>query len=150
MCNKIKVLIAIVLLVSIWGILELGGISFTGHYFESTKFCTSCHVMRYVYEELQESPHSGAMCGDCHIPNSFVGGFSAHSMVGVQSLYGWVSRDYSTKEKFEEQRPRLKDDVKKMIMKWDSITCRSCHTKPHFPGELGKNCLGCHKEVAHK
>ena len=59
------------------GILFTVGFNLALETTNTTEFCTSCHTMRWPFEDLQETTHwSGitgvhAKCADCHVPKAF-------------------------------------------------------------------------------
>lgn len=135
----------------------------------TTEFCTSCHSMSYPLEELKESSHYGALgvnpgCKDCHIPQGFKNfhlAVATHVVDGARELYLEFANDYSTLEKFNERRLIMAHDARLNLKKWDSRTCRGCHTNPQPPGAdakaahlkmetEGATCIDCHQNLVHK
>lgn len=135
----------------------------------TTGFCTSCHSMTYVYDELKKSSHYGALgmqpqCKDCHIPqglSNFHLAVQTHVVDGARELYLELTNDYSTKKKFNKRRLAMAHDARMNLKKWDSVTCRACHTNPRPPGKVAKaahekmategaTCIDCHQNLVHR
>ncbi len=136
----------------------------------STKsFCSSCHSMTYVRQELEKSDHYAALgadpgCKDCHIPQGFANihlALQTHVLDGARELYLEFTRDYSTKKKFNKRRLEMAHYARMNLKRWDSITCRACHKNPRPPGKSAKaahrkmeiegaTCIDCHQNLVHR
>jgi len=136
----------------------------------TTEFCTSCHSMQWVQEEWMESVHyknaSGvrAGCPDCHVPHS-LGPKLYAKVMAAKDVWGEITGNIDTEEKFEEQRWTMANRVWSHMEATNSRECRSCHAfesmdlseqekisrKKHKKAEAqGKTCIDCHKGVAHE
>lgn len=131
------------------------------------EFCTSCHSMSYVTEELHDSSHWGGLglnphCEDCHLPDSYLARIVvAHGYDGTRALIGEILHDLSTKEKFDEHRADYAHNARIALKKMDSAPCRRCHkaVEPssdeaeleHKKMETeGKTCIDCHQNLVHE
>jgi len=131
----------------------------------SDSFCTSCHSMTYVEEELKQSVHYGRVginpgCADCHLPPSFISRSMFHMISGPRDLLGEFKYDLSTKEKFNEHRASMAHTARMNLKKWDSAPCRQCHIAPKPTSQMGQmmhatmetsntTCIDCHQNIAH-
>ncbi len=132
-------------------------------------FCTSCHSMTYVRDELHKSDHYGVLgadpgCKDCHIPqglSNFHLAVQTHVIDGARELYLEFTRDYSTKKKFDQRRLEMAHYARMNLKRWDSVTCRACHKNTRPPGKSpkaahkkmeteGATCIDCHQNLVHK
>ena len=135
----------------------------------TTTFCTSCHSMTYVRDELHKSDHYGALgadpqCKDCHIPqglSNFHLALQTHIVDGARELYLELANDYSTKKAFNKRRLKMAHHARMNLKKWDSVTCRACHVNPRPPGKAAKaahkkmesegaTCIDCHQNLVHR
>jgi nitrate/TMAO reductase-like tetraheme cytochrome c subunit len=152
------------------GMLVLIAVVIGGEKALSTKaFCTSCHSMTYVRDELHKSDHYGALgadpgCKDCHIPqglSNFHLAVQTHVIEGARELYLEFTRDYSTKKKFDQRRLEMAHYARMNLKRWDSVTCRACHKNTRPPGKSpkaahkkmeteGATCIDCHQNLVHK
>ncbi len=140
------------------------------HATNEVEFCTSCHSMKWNFEELKENSHwttaSGvhAMCSDCHVPKSFFPKMAAKIMA-AKDVYHEILGTINTKEKFEAHRWEMASRVWKKMKDTNSRECRSCHSFEHMDfseqdksarkrharaEEQGKTCIDCHKGIAHE
>ena len=139
----------------------------------TTEFCgTSCHShAAFIYPDHQQSVHyanaSGtrASCSDCHIPHEFLPKLYVKAKAGTYDAYAeYVKGTISTREKYEQELPRLYEHVRATMKANDSKACRSCHdftpavlqtqapeaAKNHAEyRQRGQTCIDCHKGVAH-
>jgi nitrate/TMAO reductase-like tetraheme cytochrome c subunit len=135
----------------------------------TTEFCVSCHSMSYAAEELKKSSHYAALgtdpgCKDCHIPQGLANFHLAlytHTYDGVRGVYNELTHDYSTIQKFNARRLEAAQVVRMNLKRWDSVTCRACHSNTRPPGESardahkkmqtkGATCIDCHQNLVHK
>ncbi|GMQ87393.1 MAG: hypothetical protein BMS9Abin08_0594 [Gammaproteobacteria bacterium] len=135
-------------------------------------FCAdTCHSMQaYMAEDpvYRNSTHrttaSGiqAGCADCHVPKGLVPATWSHITDGTRDLLAELTRDYSSREAWEERRPSLAYGVRDKLLASDSATCRSCHQraalKPvrergqrqhELADRNGVSCIGCHFDLVH-
>lgn len=135
-------------------------------YISTNSFCTGCHSMTFVEEELKQSVHYGRVgidpkCADCHLPPTFMKRLLFHMVSGPRDLMGSLKYDMSTIEKFDERRSEMAHTARMTLKKWDSAPCRSCHVSPRPTSEMGKmmhklmddgkaTCIDCHQNIAHK
>ncbi len=158
-----------VVLYTTTGILVLTIVVFGGEAaLSTTAFCTSCHSMSYPAKELQKSDHYGPMgadpaCKDCHIPQG-LGNFhlalQTHLVDGARELYLEFTEDYSDVKKFNKRRLEMAHYARMNLKRWDSVTCRRCHSNPRPSGEAkmehkkmqsqGATCIDCHQNLVHK
>jgi len=165
-----------------WSLLTLlvfgfvGGIIFWGGFhtaLEATNtlpFCISCHEMRdTVYQEYKQTIHYSnrtgvrATCPDCHVPHEW-GPKIWRKMQASLEVWGKITGDIDTPEKFEAKRMELATNEWNKMKSVDSRECRNCHSwdgmsdqkqkqsvfKKHMAArEEGKTCIDCHKGIAH-
>lgn len=153
------------------GIIFWGGFNTAMEATNNEQFCISCHEMRdNVYQEYRGTIHytnrTGvrATCPDCHVPKEWT-----HKMVrkiqASNELLHKAIGSIDTREKFEEKRIRLANNVWRSMKKTDSRECRNCHdfrsmdfsvqaargSRLHEQGFAeGKTCIDCHKGIAHR
>lgn len=137
------------------------------HIASSDKFCTSCHSMTYVSDELKESSHSGRLgitptCAQCHLPDGIFLRNKVHMVSGMKDTISTMVNDFSSIEKFEEHRARLAIKARNDLHKWGSSTCKNCHESPNpdihnmmvqmknVKTIKDLNCIECHQNIAHK
>jgi len=152
------------------GIIFWGGFNTAMEATNTTEFCIGCHEMEdNVYEEYKPTIHftnrTGvrAGCPDCHVPRPWI-----HKVVrkiqASKELFSWATGKLDTKEKFNEHRFDLAQNVWKAMKDTDSRECRNCHNfesmnpefqkprarKQHLNAfETGQTCIDCHKGIAH-
>jgi cytochrome c-type protein NapC len=154
------------------GLLGWGGFSAGVAYSNTMDFCTSCHEMReFVYTEYQETPHynnpSGVRveCSDCHVPRAFLPKMARKIQATFVEVPSSLMGTIKTRERFEEHRLRLAENVWRDMKASDSRECRECHSeaamlldgqKPRARAQhqdaltTGETCIDCHKGIAHK
>lgn len=139
----------------------------------TTAFCgTACHShAAFIYPDHQQSVHyanaSGvqASCSDCHIPKALLPKLFVKAKAGTVDAYAeFVTGSISTREKYEQELPRLYEHVRATMKANDSQACRNCHqftpevlqtqsaraAKNHAEYKArGQTCIDCHKGVAH-
>lgn len=152
------------------GILLLTGFGAGMQATSSMEFCIGCHEMRdNVFEEYRDTIHYSnrtgvrVTCSDCHVPKDWT-----HKIVrkikASRELWGTFTGSIDTREKFEAKRMELATREWKRLEKNGSAECRNCHSfdnmvarkqnpraqKKHaFAKQEGKNCIECHKGIAH-
>jgi cytochrome c-type protein NapC len=152
------------------GIIFWGGFNTAMEATNTTEFCIGCHEMEAnVYQEYTPTIHYSnrtgvrAGCPDCHVPRPWI-----HKVVrkiqASREVYFWLTGKIGTKEKFEEHRFDLAQNVWKAMKDTDSRECRNCHNfesmnpefqkprarKQHLNAfETGQTCIDCHKGIAH-
>ena len=169
-------------LFSVLGIFVIGGLaglvvsgataSFV-QYSNSLEFCITCHEMEStVYQEYKETVHyqnpSGvrAVCADCHVPHdNWIATMLRKMRASVNELPNHFLGKLDTKEKFEQHRLEMAENVWAEMRANDSRECRSCHVreamllgeqrtraqKQHKSArEEGQTCIDCHDGIAHK
>ena len=134
-------------------------------------FCTGCHEMRdNVFAEYKDTIHdknrSGvrATCPDCHVPHE-LGPKLMRKVQATGELWGAITGEIDTKEKFQAHRYDMAKHVWKRMKTTDSLECRNCHSVAGFSKDLqsekaqtrhakgiaeGKTCIDCHFGIAHK
>jgi cytochrome c-type protein NapC len=134
-------------------------------------FCTGCHEMRdNVFAEYKDTIHdknrSGvrATCPDCHVPHE-LGPTLIRKVQATGELWGAITGEIDTKEKFQAHRYDMAKHVWKRMKTTDSLECRNCHSVAGFSKDLqsekaqtrhakgiaeGKTCIDCHFGIAHK
>jgi len=154
----------------ITGIVFWGGFNTAMEATNTTEFCIGCHEMQdNVYQEYKPTIHHlnrtgvRAGCPDCHVPKEWV-----HKVVrkvqASKEVLSWLTGKLDTKEKFNEHRFELAQNVWKAMKDTDSRECRNCHNfesmnpefqkprarKQHLNAfETGQTCIDCHKGIAH-
>lgn len=153
------------------GVIFWGGFNWSLELANTEEFCISCHEMRAnVYEEYKGTVHdtnpSGvrASCPDCHVPKPWIYKM-ARKIRASNELYHWALGSIDTREKFEDKRIELAENVWRAMKNTDSRECRNCHTfkamdvtlqqkrarNRHLEAEdQGKTCIDCHKGIAHE
>ena len=152
------------------GVVFWGGFNTAMEATNTTEFCIGCHEMEAnVYQEYTPTIHYSnrtgvrAGCPDCHVPRPWI-----HKVVrkiqASREVYFWLTGKIDTKEKFEEHRFDLAQNVWKAMKNTDSRECRNCHNfesmnpefqkprarKQHLNAfETGQTCIDCHKGIAH-
>jgi len=154
----------------------IGGIIFWGGFhtgLEMTNtldFCTTCHEMRdTVYQEYKETIHYSnrtgvrAICSDCHVPREWGPKMIRKARASLE-VWGKITGDIDTKEKFEAKRMTLATHEWDRMKASNSQECRNCHAFDAMSSELqkqtpykkhmkakeeGKTCIDCHKGIAH-
>jgi cytochrome c-type protein NapC len=164
---------------SVLALLVLGfgsGIIFWGGFhtgLEATntlEFCISCHEMRdNVYVEYKDTIHYSnrtgvrAICSDCHVPHAW-GPKMIRKAKAVFEVWGKITGDIDTREKFEAKRMELATHEWDRMKAAGSQECRNCHSFDAMSSEIqkqsiykkhmgakaeGKTCIDCHKGIAH-
>jgi cytochrome c-type protein NapC len=153
------------------GVVLWGGFNWAMEMTNREEFCVSCHEMKNnVYVEYQGSIHDSnrtgvrATCPDCHVPKEWIHKV-ARKIQASNEVYHWLLGSIDTREKFEQNRPRLANNVWTSMKKTDSRECRNCHNfqtmdvtqqrsrarDRHLNGALqGQTCIDCHKGIAHQ
>jgi cytochrome c-type protein NapC len=162
----------IVLLVGVAiGIIFWGGFNTAMEATNTETFCISCHEMEAnVYQELQDTVHytnrTGvrATCPDCHVPKDWVHKF-VRKVRATNELYHHFMGSIDTRQKFEDTRFELAQNVWRTMKATDSRECRNCHNyqsmnfekqtsrsqQRHEDAEKqGLTCIDCHKGIAHR
>ena len=134
-------------------------------------FCASCHSMNRLASDpnFQESAHrknsAGVLvsCGDCHIPktNWFVE-TSTHVVSGVRDVIAEFRNNFEDTSVWEARRIVLAHEVRGLMRKEDSITCRGCHDATKIEprsdrgraahallADAGMTCIDCHFNIVH-
>jgi len=153
------------------GILFWGGFNTVMEATNSFKFCsTACHEMSWVHEEYLDRPHYqnptgvGATCSDCHVPDAW-GPKMIRKIQASREVWHWMLGTVNTKEKFDDKRLHLAENVWRSMLRTDSRECRNCHdwsamdlehqapraAREHARGfEQGQTCIECHQGIAHE
>lgn len=153
------------------GVLFWGGFNWAMEMTNSQEFCISCHEMKNnVYVEYQGSIHDSnpsgvrATCPDCHVPKEWIHKVVRKIQASNEVLH-WALGSLDTREKFEDNRARLANNVWTSMKKTDSRECRNCHNfqsmdvtlqrsrarDRHLNGAMqGQTCIDCHKGIAHQ
>jgi cytochrome c-type protein NapC len=153
------------------GIVLWGGFNTAMEATNTEVFCVTCHEMEAnVYKELQDTVHyqnrTGvrATCPDCHVPKDWIHKI-ARKIQASNELYHHFNGTIDTKQKFEEKRMELAQNVWTAMKNTDSRECRNCHnfdsmdydkqdarssTRHDDAEEQGLTCIDCHKGIAHK
>ena len=154
----------------VFGILFWGGFNWALEITNTEKFCISCHEMRdFVYEEYKETVHYNnrtgvrATCPDCHVPKEWSYKVIRKIRASNELLHKALG-SISTKEKFENKRLKLANNVWRAMKSTDSRECRNCHNFEHMDYSVqgrrsrdqhqkgltaDKTCIDCHKGIAH-
>lgn len=153
----------------LFGMLALAGANVFFDVTNEMDFCTSCHTMKVNLEEYKETVHyknrTGvqATCSDCHVPKAFFPKLHAKIMA-AKDVWHEILGTIDTPEKYEARRWQMANAVWDKMRASKSRECRSCHefanmdlsaqsrsarTK-HPRADLdGKECIDCHKGIAH-
>ena len=152
------------------GILFWGGFHTGLEMTNTLEFCTTCHEMRdNVYQEYKNTIHYSnrtgvrAICSDCHVPREWGPKMIRKARASLE-VWGKITGDIDTKEKFEAKRMELATHEWARMKATNSQECRNCHSfdamspelqkqtpyKKHIKArEEGKTCIDCHKGIAH-
>jgi cytochrome c-type protein NapC len=152
------------------GILFWGGFHTGLEMTNTLDFCTTCHEMRdTVYQEYKETIHYSnrtgvrAICSDCHVPREWGPKMIRKARASLE-VWGKITGDIDTKEKFEAKRMVLATHEWDRMKSSNSQECRNCHAFDAMSSELqkqtpykkhmkakeeGKTCIDCHKGIAH-
>ena len=152
------------------GILFWGGFHTGLEMTNTLEFCTTCHEMRdNVYAEYKETIHYAnrtgvrAICSDCHVPREWGPKMIRKAKASLE-VWGKITGDIDTKEKFEAKRMTLATHEWARMKASNSQECRNCHSFDAMSAELqkqtpykkhmkakeeGKTCIDCHKGIAH-
>ena len=163
-------ILAISVLSFIVGILFWGGFHTGLEMTNSLEFCTTCHEMRdNVYQEYKQTIHYSnrtgvrAICSDCHVPREWGPKMIRKARASLE-VWGKLTGDIDTKEKFEKKRMELATHEWARMKANGSQECRNCHNFDAMSSELqkqtpykkhmkakaeGKTCIDCHKGIAH-
>lgn len=163
-------LATLVIFGGVGGILFWGGFNWALESTNSLGFCISCHEMRdNVYQEYKQTIHYQnpvgvrAICSDCHVPHSWFFKIRRKIQASNEVLHK-ILGTIGTKEKFEQHRLELAQNVWATMKASGSRECRNCHTedamdihkmsetaqKVMMPGlQAGLTCIDCHKGIAH-
>ena len=163
-------ILAISVLSFIVGILFWGGFHTGLEMTNSLEFCTTCHEMRdNVYQEYKQTIHYSnrtgvrAICSDCHVPREWGPKMIRKAQASLE-VWGKLTGDIDTKEKFEKKRMELATHEWARMKANGSQECRNCHNFDAMSSELqkqtpykkhmkakaeGKTCIDCHKGIAH-
>ena len=140
-------------------------------YTSTDAFCTSCHSMAHLAEDphfLASAHRSNAVgvipsCGDCHIPktNWFVETY-AHVSSGIRDIIAERANNFDDVKVWEARRIALAHEVRDVMRRQDSVTCRSCHDANRVQpvSERGRaahallreghvTCIDCHLNLVH-
>jgi trimethylamine-N-oxide reductase cytochrome c-type subunit TorC len=165
---------------AIFGLIVIGGVVGAGTIIASTEinrrtstdtFCTSCHSMATLVADprFQQSGHKANAagvrvgCADCHIPpgNWFVETF-AHFSSGLKDVVADYTRNFDDPAVWQKRRTELAVEVRDLMRRNDSITCRKCHDaaaiRPASDAgrsahaalqQGGATCIDCHANIVH-
>jgi len=134
------------------------------------EFCTSCHGMKFVYQEYKHSSHfsnaSGvqAVCSDCHVPKDWTAKL-VRKIRASKDVYYWITGSINTEEKFTAKRYQLAQSVWHDMEQSDSKECRNCHNFEQMnlnqqglfaasyhtqAQQQQQTCINCHKGITHE
>ena len=140
------------------------------HKSSETEFCISCHSMKIPYDDYIKSSHYtnkhgvSAQCKDCHINEQSNIEYFTAKLGGIKDIWFEATGKIDTKEKYEEHRMEMAQNVWKQMKANNSATCRSCHSyaKMNFEkmssrakqqmqiaARKNQSCIDCHKGIAH-
>ncbi|MBI5559704.1 MAG: NapC/NirT family cytochrome c, partial [Deltaproteobacteria bacterium] len=80
---------------------------------------------------------------------------------GMKDIYGELTKDLSTPEKFDRYKEGLAARAIEDLKIWDSSPCRTCHKDPKPTSVSGQNshmllkegrktCVDCHRQLHYK
>lgn len=161
------------------GAAGLVAVTETVHRSSTEEFCTSaCHSMQWATEAHRRSVHYSnslglrASCADCHLPYrsrhpaalEYLA-IVAHKMgIGARDVFVEARGTIATRELWEQERPRLSQQVERWFVEGRSTSCQQCHDLRAFGGDYSAmtrmvhadllhtdivNCIKCHKRVGH-
>lgn len=140
-----KVIIALVVIIAIAAIVgvAIGVPMVMGKMREPESCAKTCHEMQPFYNSLQESPHAGADCHECHKaqgPEVFL--LMGHALHHAEGMA--VGKSYEEMAEEIEEKPPA--SPKKEY-------CMECHGEHKKPSEkISKfdiSCFKCHSAIKH-
>ena len=140
-------------------------------YTSTDTFCTSCHTMAglaadpYYLRSAHRSNPEGVRpsCGDCHIPknNWFIETYT-HITSGTRDVIAEFTNSFDDPKIWEARRVALAHEVRDIMRRQDSVTCRSCHVATSIrptnqrgqaahalQRESDMTCISCHFNLVH-
>jgi nitrate/TMAO reductase-like tetraheme cytochrome c subunit len=134
-------------------------------------FCTSCHSMAAVAADphFKQSAHESnelgirVACSDCHIPpGNWFSETYTHVSMGLRDAISEYSHNFSDAAVWEKRRNELAGEVREMMRRDDSSTCRKCHDPTAIVPKTeagrsahamlqqgGVTCVDCHMNLTH-
>lgn len=108
----------------------------------SPGFCMSCHSMKDVGFQWQQSQHKQFACIECHLPDSNIAVQAAYKgKAGLRDLYHETLRTYPASIKISAEGRGIAEG-----------NCLRCHSstieKTFMAGEEGR-CQKCHHGLVH-
>lgn len=167
MSKKTKIVTALCLMGI--GALALWGTQTIMHKTSSPEFCVSCHSMSHPEQEWEGSSHFAnakgvrAECADCHVPQEGWHYVKA-KFLALKDVWYEMQGKLDSKQKYEEHRAEMAQQVWSEMKANDSETCRSCHSfdamefseqtqlakETHLVAQKnGQTCIDCHKGIVH-
>jgi len=111
-----------------------------------SKVCANCHIMNSQYDSWQKaSHHAVAGCVDCHLPQDFIGKWTAKALNGYHHSKGFTLQDF--------HEPIMIKPGNSSVLQKNCVTCHQdivdgINTHPGNPKKM-LNCVHCHREVGH-
>jgi len=134
-------------------------------------FCTSCHSMAAlaVDPHFKQSAHEDNAtgvrvgCSDCHIPpGNWFSETYTHVSMGLKDVIAEYTHNFDDPAIWEKRKAELAGEVRDLMRRDDSITCRKCHnTAAIRPAtQAGRaahamleqrrmTCIDCHFNLSH-
>lgn len=153
------------------GIIFWGGFNWSMELTNTEDFCITCHEMEQnVYREYKETIHYNnrtgvrATCPDCHVPRTWIHKV-ARKIRATNELFHHFAGTIDTREKYEQHRLELAQNVWRTMEETDSRECRNCHNfefmdlvaqekrgrdQHQRAIDEGLTCINCHKGIAHE
>jgi cytochrome c nitrite reductase small subunit len=107
--------------------------------------CITCHIMQSQYDSWLSSSHTAhATCNDCHLPNDFVGRWTAKADNGFFHSWAFTFQDFHEPIQIKERNLR--------ILQGNCVSCHGAlvtHLLPETVSGEALSCFGCHHSVGH-
>jgi cytochrome c nitrite reductase small subunit len=107
--------------------------------------CVNCHIMQPQYDSWLSSSHTAhATCNDCHLPNDFVGRWTAKADNGFAHSWAFTFQDFHEPIQIKERNLR--------ILQRNCVSCHGTmvnHLLPETVSGEALSCFGCHHSVGH-
>ena len=134
----IRILAAGVFIGVLLTLFSIGGYHAAG----SPVFCVSCHSMKDVGFQWQESRHKQFACIECHLPDSNIAAQVTYkAKAGMRDLYHETLRDYPAAMSISAEG--------REIAQGNCLRCHFSTVENTFMVEGGGDCIKCHHSLVH-
>lgn len=106
------------------------------------KFCMSCHSMKEVGKQWQQSTHKQFACVECHLPDDFlVAQVAFKTRSGLNDLYHETLRSYPASFRISENGSR--------VARGNCVRCHASTIENTPMARSGGDCVKCHRYLVH-